>query len=239
MATLNVKNNSAADVEFETPTGPVKIEANKDKNLGEKELTSKGFAKALDGGSLSFAQVQNPSGDVVELARRILPPLIASMRDRITNQRGRFEAVQKDLLKLRESFNKSWKVAEAQLAASQGSIAGWPAVRNAAKNLLIDTKVEDAEVTQKKQAVTDIEAEIAVLNSEDLAQSGRTLDQWFADRYAKEQALTQAKDELAKVNVQKSDPLATDVASVDGAVTALGALTKAKAIGAEIPEFGK
>ena len=140
---------------------------------------------------------------------------------------------------MRASYNKSWKVAESQFTVAQASAASWPTVRKAVKNLLLDTATEDPAVAAKRQEIKSLEDDIADLNKEDLTVSGRTLEQWFADRYVKEQALVKAKDDLAKLTAKNTDPLTSPVASIDGAVTALSALTKGKAIGTEIPEFGK
>lgn len=237
--TLRVKNESGAELEIQTGGAPVKIAAGAEAELTEKQLASKGFSEAVQAGAVSFVNIATPTQEQVELARKILPALVSSIGDRIGNVKGRFEKSQGELLKMRDSFNKSWKVAESQFTVAQASTAGWAAVRKAVKNLLFDTATEDPAVTAKKQEIKDLEDDIVELNNEDLAVSGRTLQEWFTDRNAKEQALTKAKDDLNKLNAQTSDPLATPVASIDGAVTALTGLTKAKAIGAEIPEFGK
>ncbi len=237
--TLKVKNESGAELEIQTGGAPVKIAAGAEADLTEKQLASKGFSEAVQAGTVSFVNIANPTQEQVDLARKILPALVSSLGERISNVKSRFEKSQGELLKMRTSFNKSWKVAESQFTVAQASTAGWANVRKAVKNLLFDTATEDPEVAAKKQEIKELEDDIAELNQEDLAVSGRTLDDWFKDRNGKELALAKAKDDLSKLNVQASDPLQTPVASIDGAVTALGGLTKAKAIGAEIPEFGK
>jgi hypothetical protein len=237
--TLRVKNESGAELEIQTGGAPVKIAAGAEADLTEKQLASKGFSEAVQAGSVSFVNIMAPTQEQVDLARKILPALVSSLGERIGNVKGRFEKSQGELLKMRTSFNKSWKVAESQFVVAQASTAGWPTVKKAVKNLLFDTAVEDPAVTAKKQEIKDLEDDIVELNKEDLAVSGRTLEEWFTDRNAKEMALTKAKDDLNKLNAQKTDLLATPVASIDGAVTALSGLTKAKAIGTEIPEFGK
>jgi hypothetical protein len=237
--TLKVKNETAAELQIQTSTGPVKIAAGAQADLTENQLTSKGFADALAAGSVSFANVAKPTNEEIALARKALLPLVAATQSRAGTLKGRFDQSQKELLRLRESFNKLWKVAEAQFTQAQTSTAGWKALKNAVKNLLIDTVVEPPDVAAKKKAVADLEEDIEDLKKEDLAVSGRTREQWLADRLAKEQALKEAHAELDKVSSQKADPLIAQVASIDGAVTAIGALTKDNAIGKELPEFGK
>lgn len=237
--TLKVKNETGAELEIPTVSGPVKIAAGANADLDEKQLASKGFSDAVHAGSVSFVNVVAPTPEEVALAKKILPPLVTAMGERIGNVKGRFEKSQAEILKMRTSYNKSWKVAESQFTVAQASTTGWPAVKKAVKNLLFDTAAEDPDVTAKKEEIKDLEDEIDKLNNEDLSVSGRTLQQWFEDRNAKEQALVKAKDDLAKLTAKATDPLATPVASIDGAVTALTALTKAKALGTEIPEFGK
>lgn len=237
--TLRIKNETGAELEIQTGGAPVKIAAGAQTDLTEKQLASKGFSEAVHAGSVSFVNIAAPTQEQIELGRKILPALVSSMGERIGNVKGRFEKSQGELFKMRASYNKSWKVAESQFTVAQTSTAGWPTVRKAVKNLLLDTVAEDPAVTAKKQEIKSLEDDIADLNKEDLAVSGRTLEQWFADRYTKEQALIKAKDDLAKLTSKNTDPLTIPVASIDGAVTALSALTKGKAIGAEIPEFGK
>jgi hypothetical protein len=237
--TLRVKNESGAELEIQTGGAPVTIAAGAETDLTEKQLASKGLSEAVHAGTVSFVHIAAPTQEQVALARKILPALVSSLGERIGNVKGRFEKSQGELLKMRNSFNKSWKVAESQFNVAQASTAGWNNVRKAVKNLLFDTATEPPDVTAKKEDIKELEDAITELNKEDLSVSGRSLDDWFKDRNAKEQALAIAKDDLNKMIGQTSDPLATPVASIDGAVTALSGLTKAKAIGAEIPEFGK
>lgn len=242
MATLKIKNVTGAELEIEPGGAPVKLAAGAEADLSDKELMSKGFVKVVEAGSVSFVNVVNPSQDQIELARKVLPSLVATMRDRIGNYKGRFEQSQRELLKLRESFNKAWKIAEAHLAVAQTSTSGWPAVKQAVKSFLLDTKPEDPSVTEKKADIAAITEAIDNLKNEVLEPqepSGRSREEWFADRVAKEQALKEAQAELANMSAQKADPLATEVASVDGTVVALATLTADKAIGKEIAEFGK
>jgi hypothetical protein len=239
MATLRIKNVTDAELKIETGGAPVTLAANEEKELSEKDLMSRGFAKAIEAGSVSFVIPDDPGQDQIELARKVLPPLVTAMRDGIGNHKNRFEQSQRALLQLREPFNKAWKIAKAHLEVAQTSTSGWLAVKQAVQKLLLDTQEEDSSVKQAREAVESIEQEIDELKNEDLAATGRSLEEWFADRFAKEQALKEAQEALAKVSAEKTDPLAIEVASVDGTVAALTALTEDKAIGKEIAEFGK
>jgi hypothetical protein len=237
--TLTIRNETGAALEIQTGGAPVKIAAAAAADLTEKQLASKGFSEAVHAGSVSFVNIKAPTKEQVDLAEKILPALVSSMGERIGNVKSRFEKSQGGLLKMRTSYNKSWQVSKSQFGAAQAATAGWPAVKNAVQNLLFDTATEAPEVTAKKGEIKEIEDAIVELNNEDLSVSGRTLEQWFADRYAMEVALTKATDDLVKLLANSSDPLATTVASINGSVTALKALTAANAIGSEIPEFGK
>ena len=239
MTTLKIKNEKGGELKIETGGDPVKLAAGAEADLSEKELKSQGFVKALEEGSVSFVNVAKPNKDQITLARAILPSLVKAAGGRIGNLKSRFEQSQKELLKQRDSFIKAWNVADANLTAAQKAVPGWPALQKAVKNLLLDTKVDDLEVTEARNAIKAIQKEIGDLKKEDLAVSGRTREVWFADRLAKEQTLKDAEAALSKVDAEKADPLAEEVATVDTAVAALAGLKKDKAIGPEIAEFGK
>lgn len=238
-ATLTIKNETGADLEIETGGVPKKLAPGATADLSAKELQSRGFAQVLDAGKVSFVKVQKPGQDEIDLARKVLPAMVVSTRERMAKFKSSFEQSQKELLQLRESFNKAWKVAEASLGAAQSALAGWPALNKAVRNLLLDTMTEDPEVTAKKDAVKALEERIAALKKEEPATTGRTLEQWYADRVVREQELKEAQDALAKVSDAKADRLAADVDALDANVTALTALTKDKAIGKPLAEFGK
>ena len=143
------------------------------------------------------------------------------------------------MLALRTGYNKTWKTAETDLNLAQTGVVGWPALQKAVKELLLDTKAKDLDVAVKEAAVAEIEKAIDALNKEDLAATGRTLEQWFADRQAKEQQLATAKSELAAAQAKTADPLAAEVAAISAAVTAVTGLVKDQAIGKEVPVFGE
>ena len=238
--TLKIKNETGAELEIQTGGAPVKIAAGAQADLTEKQLASKGFSEAVQAGSVSFVNIVTPTSEQVDLAREILPALVSSMGERIGNVKGRFGKSQGELLKMRGSYNKSWKVSESQFAVAQAATVGWPTVKSAVQNLLLDQADKDPEVEAKEDEIKGIEDAITLLNNEDLSPpDGRPIDEWFQDRYAKELALKKAKAELAELIAKHTDPMAATVATIDGSVTALKALTKVQAIGAEIPEFGK
>jgi hypothetical protein len=239
MTTLTIKNETGEELIIETGGAPVKIPAGGSAKLSDKELNSRAFAAALEAGKISFANVPNPGPDEIDLARKVLPPLVASMRDRLGKFKNQFEQSQKDLLRQRDSFNKTWNVAETRLGAVQSAPAGWAALKQAVKNLLLDTNTEDPAVTNQKKAIKKLEDVIGKLRNEDLAQTNRSREEWYAERIAKEQELKQAQNELAKLSAEKADPLAADVATLDATVTAVAALKKDKAIGKPIAEFGQ
>ena len=237
--TLRIKNETGTELVIKTGGAPVKIAPAAEADLTEKQLASKGFLEAVHAGSVSFVNIEDPTEEQVDLAEKILPALVSSLGERIGNVKSRFEKSQGGLLKMRTSYNKSRQVSKSQFGVAQAATAGWPAVKDAVQNLLFDSATDSQEVIDKRDEIKEIEDAIVELNNEDLSVSGRTLEQWFADRLARETALAKAKDDLAKLTAAGADPLAVIVASINGSVTALNGLTEAVAIGAEIPEFGK
>jgi hypothetical protein len=232
--TLKIKNETAE----ERVIGTLKLAPMDTADLSAKELTSRDFSRALEAGHVSFVDVNNPGQDVIRLAGEVLPGLVVMMRDRITTLKGRLEQAQKELRALREAYNKAWKVAESHLVAAQASAAGWPALRRAAKSLLLDTKAEDQAVTDKKKAVADIQALIDASKAEGMPADAEAREAWYAYRKKMEEDLRKAQEALDKVSHEKADPLAADVASVEVAVAAVAGLKKDEAIGREMPPFG-
>lgn len=235
---MTVKNESAATVEFPTPGGVVKLEAGKSEDLTDKQLKSPGFADAVLAGKVSIGPVNNPGKDQTELAKAVLPPIVTGAGAKIAQLKARFDQSQNELLKLREAFNKTRKVVESNLDAAQSSVSGWPGLRKAVKTLIFDAEAESADVKQKRDALKAVEKELEDLKMEDLAVTKRTREAWFEDRLAKEQAVKDARDALAKVNKEKANPMIAEVETLDGRIEAVKAIAKHKVIGKEIPEFG-
>ena len=239
MATLTIKNESPATLEFATPGGVVKLEAGKSAELTDKQLKSPGFAEAVLAGKASIAPVNNPGKDQTDLAKAVLPAIVTGTGAKVAQLKARFDQSQKELLKLREAFNKTRKLVESNLDTAQSTVTGWPGLRKAVKNLILDTEAESPAVKEKKEALKSIEKELEDLKQEDLAATHRTLEDWFKDRLAKEQAVKEAREALAKVSQEKANPLIVEVETLDASIAAVQAIAKNKAIGKEIPEFGQ
>lgn len=238
--TLKIKNTTAGPLTIKTggAGGDIELAAGEEAPLTAAQLSSKGFAAALEAGSVSFVPVATPSQEEIALAEAVLPPLVMGMRDRVRNLKDRFDRSQKDLLERRKAYNTAWKTAAAYLVQAKAAVPGWPALQAGAKNLLLDTVAESPEIAAAKAEVESLEDEIDTLNNEDLAATGRTLQQWFQDRQAKEVQLLEARKLLEGLNAQAAHPLVPVVAEVAGAATAINALTQNAVIGQEIPEFG-
>jgi hypothetical protein len=239
VATLTIKNDSDAPLEFTTPGGAVSIAPGKSEDLTEKKLKSPVLADALLSGDASIVPIADPTKEgKSDLARAVLPAIVAGTGAKLAKLKTRFDQSQKELIKLRESFNKTRKQVEASLDEAQGSLSGWPGVRKAVKNLILDAEAEDPAVKEKKDALAALEAELKALKSEDLAATGRSLEDWYKDRVAKEQAVKDAAAALAKIAKEKANPLAGQLDALDVGVAGVQAIVKSKVIGKEIPEFG-
>src|SRR2546421_2475469 len=103
-------------------------------------LKSAGVRDALQTGKVSFAEIPHPAEDQIKLAGEVLPPLVTATGAQIVNYKVRYEQSAKQLEKLRDDYNKTWKSAAAQLAAAQKAAEMWPALEKAVKALVLDTK---------------------------------------------------------------------------------------------------
>lgn len=239
MATLKIKNESGAKLELPTPGGVVSLDTDASADLNEKQLKSPAFADALLHGRLSITVGDTPSDEEIALAKAVLPPVVTGARARLTQLKSRFDQSQAELVKLRDAFNRTWKVAEASLGATKSGVAGWPGLRDAVTSLILDADEEPADIREKREALEAAQKELDTLKSEDLGETGRTLEQWYADRVAKENAVRDAAAALAKVSQEKANPLIADLTAIDARVGAIQAIKQDAAIGAEIPQFGR
>jgi hypothetical protein len=238
VATLKIKNESGAKIEFPTPGGAVKLDAGASADLNEKQLKSSALAEAVLLGRVSFTAAGNPSAEQTALAKAILPAIVTGANARLTQLKARFDQSQAELLRLRDAFNKTWKVAEASLGATKNGVSGWPTVRKAVKALILDAEREAPEVAEKRDALKALQKELKDLKKEDLGQSGRSLEDWYQDRVAVEQAITEATEALDNVARVRSNPLIAELDSIDERMGVIDAIKPDKAIGSEIPKFG-
>jgi hypothetical protein len=239
VATLTIKNESGANIEFATPGGVVKLDAGASAELNETQLRSGALADALYRGKLSVTPKPNPSEAQIALAKAVLPSLVSGAGARLLQLQNRFDQAQTELQKLRTAFNKTWKVADSSLGAAKSGALGWPGLRQAVKGFILDTETEPPEIEKKREALEALEQELETLKQEDLSQTGRTLEEWYADRVAKEQAIKEATAALAEVTLQKANPLVAAVDAVDARVGQISGIAPATAIGQEIPAFGQ
>ena len=239
MAKLTIKNESGTKLEIQTPGGLLKLGPGESADVTEKHLKAQALADALYAGKASIGPTANPSKEQVDLAKAVLPPLVIGAGAKLIQAKGRFDQSQKELLKLREAFNKTWKGAESNLTSAQEATTGWPSLRKAVKGLILDSDVEPDVVKEKKDALKALEAELNALKNEDLAVTHRTLEEWYLDRAAKEQQVKAAREALAKVSKEKANPLFAKIETVEANIATAQAIAKNKAIGKEIPEFGQ
>jgi small-conductance mechanosensitive channel len=238
VATLKIKNESGAKIEFATPAGAVKLDAGASAELNEQQLKSTALADAMLLGKVSLTTPANPSAEQIALAKAVLPPIVTGARARLTQLKARFDQSQAELLRLRDAFNKTWKVAEASLGATKSGVSGWPTVRKAVKALILDAERESAEVTDKRDALKALQKELKDLKKEDLGQSGRSLEDWYQDRAALERAIAEATEALDSLARRQSNPLVAELESIEEHIGVIDALKADKAIGGEIPKFG-
>jgi vacuolar-type H+-ATPase subunit I/STV1 len=240
VATLTIKNESGAKLEFATSGGAVKLDPGESKELSGNQLKGQGLADAILLGNASIQVAPNPGKDQVDLAKTVLPPLVTSTGARVTQLGSRFDQSQKELVKLREAFNKTWKAAESNLGAAHAATAGWANLRKAVKGLILDTEEVNEAVKERKDAVKALEQGLEKLKNENLADTpGRTLEHWYADRVAAEKALEEARAALANVRKEKSNPIVAEIETVEAGIARVQAIQKNKAIGKEIQEFGQ
>lgn len=242
MATLTIKNESGAKLALATPAGQVELEPGAQVELSDRQLGSQDLADALYSGKVAFVIPGRPAKEQVELAKAVLPRLAAGSGTKLTQAKARFDQSQKELMHLRQAFNKTWKAAEIHLGAAKATAAGWPGLRRAIKALILDTEEEDRSVKEKKEALTALEKELEelkALGAEDLAVQARTLDDWYKDRVVKEHAVQKARDAWEKVSKEKTNPLIAQMDALDAGAGAVRAIAKDDAIGREVPEFGR
>ena len=128
--TLNVRNESAADIELGKGDAEVTIAAGKDEELEEELLSSSAFAEALADGQLRFVLTQDPDADRISLARRLLPKLIRGLGPRFLALGGRLEVSLHSLDRQRLEYNHSWKQTEFLLKTAKASaeVVNWDAL---------------------------------------------------------------------------------------------------------------
>jgi len=223
MPTLKVKNESKMPLKIDTGGAPIEIAPGAERELTANELKSASFAKALEDGWVSFVKVDQPTEEQIKLARLVLPDLVSAAGDRLAAVKGRFEQSQKELLKLREGYNKAWGLAETYLAGAKSTMPGWPHLKSAAENYLLHAAVEDPKVKELKQTIQDLAEQVAALKQQK-PDTPEALEAWFKNRANTEEQLKQAEAELAKMSKAAADPVAAKVIAIDQAASAIGSV---------------
>jgi hypothetical protein len=248
MVKLAVKNETGGELEIRSGgAAPIRIAPGATKDLDAGLLKSQAVTDLLHGRKISLQPPYLPAhptkeqeqtfAEQMKLAREVLAPMVTTLGAQILNHRNRYVQSQRELVRLRDAYNKSWIAAEAGLAAAKAAAESWGAVHKAITTVLIDTTPEPKEVTEKREAVEKLQQELADMAKDPVAAAD--LDAWFERRLAKQKELAAAKAELDALAKQKSDPLVAEMNTVSkhsDTVTDL-AKKKDKAIGKELPEL--
>ena len=119
----------------------------------------------------------------------MLPGLLRRLGGQFVQVHGRLEASSDALSRLRETYNKSWAKTETVIIGAEGASKGADHLFRAVNHFL--------KVKPEEDAVAQIEGELAALQTEDLAQTGKLFAQWLAEFEAKAEELADAEKTLA------------------------------------------
>lgn len=230
--TLRIKNVDANPVDIEPDggdTAPVTVAPNADADLGGQLLSSKSFRALMAEGKVRFIETPNPTPAQFHLARAVLPRLLRRVGGPIVSLADLLETAKESLDAKRSDYNQRHGAAKSVFQESQDTAQSADHLFRGANHFL-NTKLEEATVAQ-------VEAEIAVLESEDLGISGRTLQEWFADRDARQAELEAAQAALATASERIVAPLAGLLQEVKNAATTFAAVDPNTDIGAPLPPF--
>lgn len=229
--TLKVKNQFGEAVTIKLDAGPETVEVadEAEAELEERFLRSASFQQHADKGRLRIVLTQNPSDDQYKLARRIMPVLLRNSGTRIVSLYGLVERSVKAMQGLRDDYNDSHDDTKASLSGAKED-AG--VADNMSKSLehFLNLKIEQKDLADAQQAVTDLE-------NEDTSAAGFDLADWFRRRQTAEGLLQAAQrrldaaqkifDARYKVPIQKLKDAAQTFAQVDPATD----------IGNKLPSF--
>ncbi len=233
MATLRLKNESRAALKV----GGTRIAPASEADVADRDLKTPDFAGALRAGSVSVVAVPNPAEDQIRLAREVLPGVLTASIQHLAASRSRFEQSQAALFRLRDAYNKGRAEAEARLTAAKDAAPGWKGVRDAVQHFLLDTKSESEGLKAARARLSRAEDRIEKLVNEDLDETDRTREAWFADRATAEKEREAAQAEVRKLEEQAetADPTIRQIDVLEEAAEAVAAFDKDSAIGKEIP----
>lgn len=245
---LTVKNETGAEIEIRSGgAAPIRIPPGATKDLDVGLLKSQAVADLLHGKKISLQPPNLPAhptkeqeqavAEQLKLAREVLAPMVTTLGAQILNHRNRYVDSQKELMRLRDAYNKTWTAAEASLAGAKAAAESWGAVQKSIATVIIDATPEAREVTEKREVVEKLDQELKDMAKDNVAAAD--LDAWFERRLARKKELETAKAELEALEKKKGDPLVAEMNAVARNSDSVAALAKSKdkSIGNELPEL--
>lgn len=225
---LKVKNEHTASVDIvpDNKTPKVTIAAGSEASLGPEHLTSKSLAVLMEEGKISFVKDPATTPEQFRMGRLMVGPLIKRLGQRRLTLHSQLKSNKKSLATARDSYNNNWTATEKTVQNAKASATPTARVLDAAKFYLTSKPEEDA--------IAQIQADIATLEAEDLSVTGRTLQEWYADRQAKQAELEAAQKDLAAVKTQVANPLKDLITGLETASVDFAAADPATDIGSKI-----
>ncbi len=230
-ATLKIKNVDANPVDIEPDGGdalPVTIAPNADADVGGQLLSGRSFRALMASGKVRFVETANPTAAQYGLARRVIPRLMQQVGGPIAALASLLAAAKDNLEDKRFDYNHRHSAAGAVIQDGKDTALSADYLYRGC-NHFVNTKLEE-------EIVTQLEADIAVLEAEDLAVTNRTLEEWYADREARQDELEAAQKAFEVAEGSFIVPLA----SLKQAVKDASAFTAADPntdIGVSLPPF--
>ncbi len=231
-ATLRVRNEDAAPIRVESDGGsvePVVIAPSADADLGGRLLSSRSFRTLLASGKVRFIETPSPTDAQYRLARQVMPLLLKKVGGPIVALADLLGTAKESLNGKRLDYNQRHAGAVAVIQDGKDSAEAADHLYRGCNHFL-NSKLEEA-------VVTGLEADITALEAEDLDVSGRSLQEWFAERDAKQEELQAAQAALEAAERQYVDPLAGLKQAVQEASTTFAAADPSTDVGAALPTF--
>jgi hypothetical protein len=229
--TLKIKNRSTGNVTVDPGPGgaPVVIAAGEAGGLAEAHLRSAAFQQELAAGHLEFDVEDAPNALQTALARKVLPALLLQLGAKLIALCEQGSRSKQELRRRREFYNVAWKLTEAVLKDSEAAADGAAALVAGLQHYG-GAKLEQAAVEAANQEILKLEAE-------DLAETNRTLKQWYADREASQIKLKAAQAALAAAKLRHVDPYGALQKSLEKCSKSLALADPSSDIGQPVPSF--
>jgi hypothetical protein len=225
--TLSVKNEHTDPVVITADDGsdPVSVGPGGEADLTAAYLRGEKFRELLREGKLRLVYTREPTAEQYRLARQVLPPILQRLGGPALSLFGLLTAGKEQLRADAESYNRRWALVRDTVGQAADAEKGTEFLFKGAEHFL-NTALEE-------KAVSEVEEEIADLEGEDLAATGRTLAEWYADRRAKEDELKAAQARLEAAQIEQAQ-LRQLIEALEEAAAAFKEANPSEDIGAKV-----